>query len=84
MGGGSGFTGLGGAFLGAHARGVVGSLWRVDDRLTAQLMTRFYKNYGTRGDAPRALRDAQLDMIHSGDPELVSPAAWAGFEYAGR
>lgn len=78
-----GFAGFAGALLDAGAGGVVGSLWRVDDRLTAPLMVEFHRAYRRSGDGPRALRDAQLRLLRSSDPALRSPAAWAGFRYAG-
>jgi len=78
-----GFAGLAGAFLAAGAGGVVGSLWRVDDQLTRTLMTEFHRVYQTTADAASALRDAQLQLLHSSDPTVSSPAAWAGFRYAG-
>ncbi|HEX5870522.1 MAG TPA: CHAT domain-containing protein, partial [Longimicrobium sp.] len=79
-----GFTGLSGALLAAGAGAAVGSTWEVDDRFTAALMTRFHAEYQRRGDGPRALRDAQLALLQSPDPALRTPAAWAGFRYAGR
>ncbi|HEX8361909.1 MAG TPA: CHAT domain-containing protein, partial [Longimicrobium sp.] len=78
-----GFAGLSGALLAAGAGGVVGSLWRVDDALTRPLMTQFHRAYRASGDAAGALRHAQLRLLHSPDPALRSPAAWAGFRYAG-
>lgn len=78
-----GFAGLAGAFLAAGAGGVVGSLWRVDDASTRTLMERFHAAYRDSGDAAGALRQAQLQMLGSTDPALRSPAAWAGFRYAG-
>ncbi|HEX9937299.1 MAG TPA: CHAT domain-containing protein [Longimicrobium sp.] len=83
-GGGGGFAGLSGAFLNAGARGVVGSLWQVNDGLTSELMRRFHGQYARSGDPAAALRAAQLEMLASGTARLRSPAAWAGFEYAGR
>jgi CHAT domain-containing protein len=80
----SGFTGLAGGLLAAGARGVVGGLWEVDDALTQPLMVEFHRAYAAHGNGARALRDAQLRMIRSADPALRSPAAWAGFRYAGR
>lgn len=77
----AGFTGLAGAFLAAGAGGAVGSLWRVDDRLTRPLMTEFHRAYRRSGSGPVALRDAQLRLLASGDASLRSPAAWAGFRY---
>ncbi|WP_420127259.1 CHAT domain-containing protein [Longimicrobium sp.] len=78
-----GFAGFAGALLDAGTGGVVGSLWRVDDRLTTPLMIEFHRAYRRSGDGPQALRDAQLQMLRSPDPALRSPAAWAGFRYAG-
>jgi CHAT domain-containing protein len=78
-----GFAGFAGALLDAGVGGVVGSLWRVDDRLTAPLMVEFHRAYRRPGDGPRALREAQLRLLRSPDPALRSPAAWAGFRYAG-
>lgn len=79
-----GFTGLSGALLAAGAGGAVGSTWEVDDRFAAALMTRFHREYQLRADGPRALRNAQLALLQSPDPALRTPAAWAGFRYAGR
>jgi len=79
-----GFTGLSGALLAAGAGGVVGSTWDVDDRPTAALMAGFHSAYRASGDGPRALQEAQLALLGSDRPELKTPAAWAGFRYAGR
>jgi CHAT domain-containing protein len=79
-----GFGGLTGAVLAAGAGGVVGSLWRVNDARTLELMREFHRAYrASGGDAARALRTAQLRQLHSPDPLRSSPAAWSGFRYAG-
>ncbi|HEX2210313.1 MAG TPA: CHAT domain-containing protein, partial [Longimicrobium sp.] len=80
----AGLSGLSGALLDAGARGVVGSLWRVDEGLTRELMTRLHEVYRTTGSGAEALRAAQLGMLRSGDPGLQAPAAWAGFRHMGR
>jgi CHAT domain-containing protein len=79
-----GFTGLAGALLAAGAGAAIGSTWEVDDRSTAALMEQFHHAYSTRRDGPAALRTAQLALLTSRDTALHSPAAWAGFRYAGR
>jgi CHAT domain-containing protein len=79
----SGLAGLSGALLAAGAKGVVGSLWRVDDRLTRSLMTELHRQYVATGDGAEALRAAQLALLHSTEPTRRSPAAWAAFRYAG-
>jgi CHAT domain-containing protein len=55
------FLGLPAGFLQAGAPALVSSLWTVDDRSTALLMERFYRNHLERGMTfPSALREAQL------------------------
>jgi len=78
-----GFAGLAGALLAAGAGGVLGTLWQVDDALTLQLMTEFHRAYRSSGDGAGSLRAAQLSLLRSSAPPLRSPAAWAGFRYAG-
>jgi CHAT domain-containing protein len=78
-----GFAGLAGAFLAAGGGGVVGSLWRVDDDLTRRLMTEFHRAYRSTANGAEALRAAQLQLLHSAEPAVNSPAAWAAFRYAG-
>jgi len=62
---------------------VVASLWRVDDRATAELMRLFYQGLFRKGLPPAAaLRDAQLQM--SQQKAWRSPYYWAGFIIQGR
>jgi CHAT domain-containing protein len=79
-----GFQGVAGSMLGAGAGGVLGSLWRVDDDHTRAFMAAFYDLYGTSGDAPDALRAAQLRLLRASAPGTRSPSAWAAFRYTGR
>lgn len=79
----AGFAGLAGALMSAGVGGVVGSLWRVDDSLTQELMIEFHRAYRQSGNATDALRSAQLRLLRSSDPALRSPAVWAAFRYAG-
>jgi CHAT domain-containing protein len=78
-----GFAGLSGALLAAGAGGVVGTLWQVNDQLTAPLMQEFHQAYGGSADPARALRAAQLAMLARRDSLQSSPSAWAGFRYTG-
>jgi CHAT domain-containing protein/tetratricopeptide (TPR) repeat protein len=78
-----GFAGLSGALLAAGAGGVVGSTGQVNDATTRTLMVAFHRAWRGSGDAAQALRQAQLQLLHSGDPSLRSPAAWGTFRYAG-
>jgi CHAT domain-containing protein len=60
---GEGLMGLTRGFLYAGAPRVVASLWKVDDRASAELMKRFYEGMLVRGERPAAaLRNAQVAM----------------------
>lgn len=76
-------SGLARAFVHAGARGVVGSQWRADDRATLALMLGFYTSLEETHDVARSLRAAQVALMHSQDPALRTPSAWAAFRYAG-
>jgi CHAT domain-containing protein len=67
------------AFLSAGARNVVAGLWPVDDRSTAQLMQRFYREMAAGRSPAIALRQAKLDLIASG-MAYRKPRYWAAFE----
>jgi tetratricopeptide (TPR) repeat protein/CHAT domain-containing protein len=72
---GEGVTGLARAFLYAGSKGVVCSLWSVDDQETSNLMVDFYQQLQKGQSAPEALRAAQLTMIRAGK----APLYWAPF-----
>ena len=75
---GEGLVGLGHAFFHAGARRIVASLWRVDDRATAELMERFYRAHLGKGLGPSAaLRRAQLEL--RAEPRFRHPYHWAAF-----
>jgi CHAT domain-containing protein/tetratricopeptide (TPR) repeat protein len=69
--GGEGVLGLQRAFQIAGARNVVASLWKVDDRATAQLMKLFYHKLWAEKKTPAvALREAQLWILNHPDQRL--------------
>jgi CHAT domain-containing protein len=55
----------------------------VDDERTVPLMVAFHREYADSGDPAAALRNAQLQMLRSGDHAKQSPSTWAGFRYVG-
>jgi len=57
-----GVYGLQRAFAMAGAQNLIMSLWKVPDRYTAELMTRFYTYLLEPSDPATALRRAQLDL----------------------
>ena len=80
---GEGLLSLTRGFMYAGAARVVSSLWKVDDRATAELMERFYS--ALRGpakpSAAAALRQAQAGMARA--PRWRAPYYWAGFVLQG-
>ena len=80
---GEGLVGLTQAFLYAGTPSLAVSLWKVQDKSTAELMVRFYRhlNDPTLSKA-EALRQAQLEMIRKGD--FSHPYYWAGFVLLGQ
>lgn len=74
--------GLGQAFFAAGAGTLIGSLWNVEDRSTAELMGLFYRRLLYEGLPPAAaLRQAQLELSTSKDRS--APYFWAGFRVEG-
>ncbi len=79
---GEGLVGLTQGFLYAGAKQVAASLWRVEDRATAELMSRFYRGLLVEGRPPAAaLRLAQLAVRK--DKRWRSPYYWSGFVLQG-
>jgi CHAT domain-containing protein len=80
---GEGLVGLTRGFMYAGAPRVVATLWRVDDRATAELMRRFYgEMFGARPrPAAAALRAAQASMAR--EPRWAHPYYWAAFVVQG-
>jgi CHAT domain-containing protein len=79
---GEGLVGLTRGFFYAGARRVMASLWRVEDRATAELMARFYRALLTAGRSPAAaLRQAQLAI--RAERRWHEPYFWAPFVLQG-
>lgn len=76
---GEGVLGLARTFLAAGSPNVVASLWDAGDFVTAALMPRFHAHLIADGNPSLALRAAQLELLHSLDPQWERPFAWAGF-----
>jgi CHAT domain-containing protein len=76
-------------FLGAGARSLLVSLWRVDDATTAQLMSGFYQALQRGQGRAAALRTAQLELLVLGREHPAEygayrhPAYWAPFVLIG-
>jgi CHAT domain-containing protein len=79
---GEGLVGLTHSFMSAGSRSVVASLWKVDDRATANLMRGFYESLLQQGmSTGAALRAAKIKMIK--EKQWHQPFFWAGFVLQG-
>ena len=66
----------------AGAPRVIATVWEVDDRATAEFMTRFYKGIlQEKLTAAVSLRAAQLALLQ--DPRWSSPYYWGGIVLQG-
>ena len=71
-----GMDSLAAAFLQAGARGVVATLWDVDDSLAGRLFQPFHANLRASMRPADALREAQRSLIHSKEPRDRRPKIW--------
>ncbi|MBX7173018.1 MAG: CHAT domain-containing protein [Pyrinomonadaceae bacterium] len=79
---GEGIVGLTRGFMFAGAKSVMASLWKVDDRATADLMGSFYQKMLKEGLSPAAaLRASQIAMIRQ--KASANPYYWAAFTIQG-
>ncbi len=79
---GEGIVGLTRGFMYAGAPTVIASLWKVEDRATADLMRRFYQKMLKENLSPsEALRGAQISMLK--EKGNSHPFYWAGFNLQG-
>jgi len=79
---GEGLIGLTRGFMYAGASRVMSSLWRVDDRATAELMKRFYHGMLREGLRPAAaLRASQISMLK--EKRWSAAHYWAAFTLQG-
>ncbi len=79
---GEGLVGLTRGFMYAGVPRVVASLWRVEDRATAELMAHFYRSMSVDGLTPAAaLRAAQISILSQ--RRWADPYYWGAFVLQG-
>ena len=72
-----GVVGIARAFLGAGARSVIASLWKIDDEATLAFMSHFYKHLVKGESASKSLHEAMNIMRES--KEFSAVKYWAPF-----
>jgi CHAT domain-containing protein/tetratricopeptide (TPR) repeat protein len=85
---GEGIMGMPRLFLGAGAKTVLMSLWKVDDRFTSQLIPQFYRHYLKEGlSKTQSLAMAKRGLLNSKGPYkgmyYQHPMFWASFAIYG-
>ena len=74
--------GLAGVAVRSGARSTVATLWKIEDKSTAVLMSRFYEALNQQNiTKAEALRQAQLSLLES--PQYKKPFYWASFVLVG-
>lgn len=84
--GGEGLMSLSRAFMYAGAGGIISTLYKTDDLVTAFLMKRLYMHMGDGMDPAEALRQSKIDLLESDEinPRLKTPNYWSNFVYIGK
>ncbi len=79
---GEGLMSLTRGFVYAGVPQIIYSLWKVDDKSTSVLMTKFYDLLLQKIPVDKALREAKLMLINN--PATSSPRFWAAFALLGK
>ncbi len=80
--GGEGVVSLAHSFMYAGCPSVVMSLWKIDEKASAQIITNFYEELAKGANKSEALRTAKLKHIEA-DEALSHPYFWAGMNLMG-
>ncbi|MBX2944726.1 MAG: CHAT domain-containing protein [Cyclobacteriaceae bacterium] len=73
------------AFYSLGAESVLMTLWSVDDKATADLLTLFYEEMESGNDLDYSLRNAKVTFLESdASDELANPYYWAGLQLSGK
>jgi CHAT domain-containing protein len=81
--GGEGPMSIARAFLASGSKGVVASLWQVNDNLTTDLMTTFYKELKKGVSIEAALQTAKKQFAAGEKANPAHPYFWAAFTFSG-
>jgi CHAT domain-containing protein len=83
---GEGLLSLSRAFMYAGADGIVSTLWKSEDMVTAYLMQRLYGYLKQKHTPGSALRLAKMDLLNDKNlgSQFKKPNYWANFIYAGK
>ena len=80
---GEGVRSLGYSFAYAGCPSLVTSLWSIDEKVSSEIITRFYGYLADGMAKHEALRQAKLDHLNNASDELAMPYYWAGMVIVG-
>ncbi|HMC96319.1 MAG TPA: CHAT domain-containing tetratricopeptide repeat protein, partial [Flavobacteriales bacterium] len=80
---GEGVRSLGYSFAYAGCPSLVMSLWSIDEKVSSEIITRFYEHLAEGMPKHKALRQAKLDHLAQASDELALPYYWAGMVLVG-
>ena len=80
---GEGVRSLGYSFAYAGCPSLVMSLWSIDEKVSSEIITRFYEHLADGMPKHEALRQAKLDHLSTASDELALPYYWAGMVLVG-
>ncbi len=81
---GEGIYSIARAFYYAGCPSIIMSLWKVNDKSTAELMQLFYENIGQNKSFDKALQDAKCTFLSQAGELEAHPANWASFVVIGK
>jgi len=80
---GEGVRSIGYSFAYAGCPSLVLSLWNIDEKVSSEVIARFYEHLADGLPKHSALRQAKLDHLNSATDELALPYYWAGMVLVG-
>ena len=82
---GEGLLSISRAFLYAGSNGIVSTLWKTEDHVTAWIMQRFHEHLATKNSPDKALFLAKKDFLENSnfDEHYKTPNYWSNFMYVG-
>lgn len=80
---GEGVRSIGYGFAYAGCPSLVMSLWSIDEKVSSEIITRFYEHLADGMPKHEALRRAKLEHLNSAPEELALPYYWAGMVLVG-
>jgi len=80
---GEGMISLAHSFLHTGCASVVMSMWAIDEKTSADILTDFYRNLSEGMRKSQALREAKLQFLNGAPAELAHPYYWAGLGLIG-